>query len=612
MIEVEEHVGLWWHKTLTRMAGQRGHAASVPLEPLRGELGLLFRALGGAHGLKVDATAGVRHGARRTVLERMAGVHTKVELAAVDAQALRLPGLVDAYATAELNLALYRWLTALCAAAPDDGDWVTRNQQGTMHLLSNYRGLAASYWLLVQAELLRRPDPLKLPPDEARTERSIRQALRHPDSTITLIPGARAPEPVLLWLAPCTQRATELTKKTGAEDDFAQDLADSPTSTKQQDDKRRKAEDADMPERPGGLLLFRPESIFSWSEYAKVQHDVQENEDEDLARAADDLDALSISDDQRSVARALRMNLDRAAREEAAPASATPAILLPEWDYKRQTLLPAHCSLRISPMNDAPPAELPECLRQEQRRLHHQLALLNPERQVRRRQSHGDEIDLDALIRARTDAGSGQQDCYQQVRRNQRDLSCLLLADLSLSTEAAISEELRVIDVIRDSLSLFAESLSETRDRFALYGFSSRQRHAVSMVELKRFDEGFNAQVRGRIAQIKPAFYTRMGAAIRQSSALLAKEKSRERLLLILTDGKPNDNDYYEGRYGIEDTRYALSEARKMGLRPFCVTVDQSAEDYLPHIFGKNSFTIVKRPAELPRRLALLYAQLTR
>ena len=609
---MEEHVGLWWHKTLTRMAGQRGHAAAVPLEPLRAELGLLFRALGGAHGLKVDATAAVRHGARRTVLERMAGVHTKVELAGVDAQALRLPGVVDAYATAELNQALYRWLTALCTAAPEDGDWVTRNQRGTMHLLTHYRGLAASYWQLVQAELLRRPDPAKLPPDEAQAERSIRQALRHPDSPVTLIAGARAPEPVLLWLAPGARRAAALAKKPGAEDDSEQDPAASPTRSKQQDDKRRVAEDAEMPDRPGGLMMFRPESIFSWSEYAKVQHDVQENEEEDLARAADDLDTLSVSDDQRSVARALRMNLDRAAREEAAPTLATPAILLPEWDYRRKTLLPDHCSLRISSMLDAPPCELPERLRREQRRLHQQLALLKPERQVRRRQSHGDEIDLDALIRARTDAGAAQQDCYQQVRRNQRDLSCLLLADLSLSTEAAISEELRVIDVIRDSLSLFAESLADTRDRFALYGFSSRQRHAVSMVELKRFDENFNANIRGRIAQIKPAFYTRMGAAIRQSSALLAKEKSRERLLLILTDGKPNDNDYYEGRYGIEDTRYALSEARKQGLRPFCVTVDQTAEDYLPHIFGKHSFTIVKRPAELPRRLALLYAQLTR
>ncbi|WP_342616257.1 VWA domain-containing protein [Rhodoferax sp. GW822-FHT02A01] len=605
---MEEHVGLWWHQLLTRMAGQKGHGGSVALDPMRGELGLLFRALGGAHGLKVDATAGTRHGARRSVIERMAGVRAKVELAGVDAQALRLPGLADAYATVELNQALYRWQTALCAVVPEHGSWVTRNQQGTMHLLENYRGLAASYWQLVQAELQRRPDPATLPPAEAQAERSIRQALRHPDSAVTLIPGARAPEPVLLWLAPDARGAMGVARSQAMEPDEATRAG----SSKQQDEKRRVAEDADMPERPGGLMMFRPESIFSWSEYAKVQHDVQENEEEDLARAADDLDTLSVSADQRPVARALRMNLDHAAREETGPTSAEPAILLPEWDYKRQVLLPAHCSVRISSMPDAPARALPERLRQEQRRLHHQLAMLAPERQVRRRQSHGDEIDLDALIRARTDSGSDQQDCYQQVRRNQRDLSCLLLADLSLSTDAAISEKLRVIDVIRDSLSLFAESLSDTRDRFALYGFSSRQRHAVNMVELKHFDEPFNARIRGRIEQIKPAFYTRMGAAVRQSSALLAKEKSRERLLLILTDGKPNDNDYYEGRYGIEDTRYALSEARKQGLRPFCVTVDQTAEDYLPHIFGKHSFTIVKRPAELPRRLALLYAQLTR
>ena len=264
---------------------------------------------------------------------------------------------------------------------------------------------------------------------------------------------------------------------------------------------------AEMPERPGGLTVFRLESIFSWSEYAKVQHDVQENDEADLARAADDLDTLSISDDQRSVARALRMNLDRAARAEGAAAPASPAILLPEWDYQRQRLVAAHCSLRISRVEAADPCELPERLRQEQRRLQHQLALLNPERQLRRRQAHGDDIDLDALIRARTDAAAAQPDCYQQVRRNQRDLSCLLLADLSLSTEAAISEQQRVIDVIRDSLWLFSESLAQTRDRFALYGFSSRQRHAVSMVELKRFDETFNAQIRGRIGQIRPAAF---------------------------------------------------------------------------------------------------------
>jgi nitric oxide reductase NorD protein len=603
---MEEHVGLWWHQLLTRMAGPRGHAAVAQLAPVRTELGVLFRALGGAHGLRVDIAAGTRHGARRSMLERMAGVRNKVELAAVDDQALQLPGMVDAYSELHLNQALLTWLTALCAVAPAQGDWIARNQAGTNILLNSFRGLAAIYGQLVTAELQRRPDPASLPPDEAQVELRIRQALQHPDISVTLAPGHRPAEPVLLWLAP-SMRSNGVASPANDSD-----IAPGQTTSGQQDQKRRLADDADMPDRPGGLMVFRPESIFSWSEYAKVQHDVQENDDEDLARAADDLDTLSVSDDQRSVARALRMNLERGARNSASPTDTTPAILLPEWDYQRQCLIPAHCSLRVSTLADVSACELPERLCHEQRRLQQQLAMLNPERQVRRRQTHGDDIDLDALIRARTDAGIGQQDCYQQVRRNQRDLSCLLLADLSLSTEAAISDELRVIDVIRDSLSLFAESLSQTRDRFALYGFSSRQRHAVNMVELKRFDETFSAQIRGRIAQIQPSFYTRMGAAIRHTSALLAKEQTRERLLLILTDGKPNDNDAYEGRYGIEDTRYALSEARKAGLRPFCVTVDQSAQDYLPHIFGKHSFTIIKRPAELPRRLALLYAQLTR
>jgi len=83
------------------------------------------------------------------------------------------------------------------------------------------------------------------------------------------------------------------------------------------------------------------------------------------------------------------------------------------------------------------------------------------------------------------------------------------------------------------------------------------------------------------------------------------------RLLLILTDGKPNDIDHYEGRYGIEDTRAAVIEARQRGLRPFCVTIDREGEAYLPHLFGPAGFTIIRKPDELPRQLPLLYAQLT-
>ncbi|MHB1247423.1 MAG: VWA domain-containing protein, partial [Sulfuriferula sp.] len=124
--------------------------------------------------------------------------------------------------------------------------------------------------------------------------------------------------------------------------------------------------------------------------------------------------------------------------------------------------------------------------------------------------------------------------------------------------------------------------------------------------------EPYDEAVRGRISGISPAYYTRMGAAIRHATEILGRQKARERLLLLLTDGKPNDADHYEGRYGIEDTRKALIAARQQGLRPFCVTVDQEAHEYLPHIFGKNNFIIIRKPSELPARLPLLYALLTR
>jgi nitric oxide reductase NorD protein len=165
--------------------------------------------------------------------------------------------------------------------------------------------------------------------------------------------------------------------------------------------------------------------------------------------------------------------------------------------------------------------------------------------------------------------------------------------------------------VIRDSLLLFSEALATTGDRFALYGFSSRRRSHVRFHTLKTFEEPYTDRSRGRIQAIRPGYYTRMGAALRHATSLLTRQPSSERLLLILTDGKPNDLDRYEGRYGIEDTRMAVREAVRSGVRPFCVTVDAKARDYLPYLFGANAWMLVRHAGELPARLPLLYARLT-
>jgi nitric oxide reductase NorD protein len=131
------------------------------------------------------------------------------------------------------------------------------------------------------------------------------------------------------------------------------------------------------------------------------------------------------------------------------------------------------------------------------------------------------------------------------------------------------------------------------------------------MQELKSFTQRYDDTSRGRIQGLKPGYYTRMGAAIRQATQLLGSSKRRSKLLLLLTDGKPNDLDLYEGRYGVEDTREAVLEARRQGLTPFCITIDREAGDYLPYMFGANGYTLIRQPEQLPLRLPQLYRQLT-
>ena len=190
-------------------------------------------------------------------------------------------------------------------------------------------------------------------------------------------------------------------------------------------------------------------------------------------------------------------------------------------------------------------------------------------------------------------------------------MATLLLADLSLSTDAYVNNEQRVIDVIRDALFVFGEALHGSGDAFAMLGFSSVRRSHVRMQHLKGFDEAWDRGAQARVGAIKPGYYTRMGAAVRLATQALVQRPERQRLLLILTDGKPNDIDVYEGRWGLEDTRHAVQQARATGLLPFCVSIDEEAHAYLPHLFGRRGWAQVRRPSELPARLASVYARLT-
>jgi nitric oxide reductase NorD protein len=232
-------------------------------------------------------------------------------------------------------------------------------------------------------------------------------------------------------------------------------------------------------------------------------------------------------------------------------------------------------------------------------------------------QTTGDDFDIDAWVRFQTESQGGVQHTdsppvYIRRQRGERSLATLLLADLSLSTDAYATDHARVIDVIRDALYVFGEALAGTGDAFEMLGFSSVRRQHVRIQHIKGFGESWNDTVRSRVGVLKPGFYTRMGAAVRDATRRLSARPERQRLLLVLTDGKPNDLDIYEGRYGLEDTRHAVQEARDAGLVPFCVTIDKEAHEYLPMLFGSQGYALVKRPQDLVQRLTQAWVTLAR
>lgn len=613
---MEEFIGGLWHKFITRAATRSYPAAAVRLEDIERTAGILFRALGGDPGLRVAPAAEIEHGARRSWLQRIAHVGEKAAHAARDAETLRLPASIEFFPERSLNRDLYLWLIAQGAALPDGGldadGWIAANQAASRATLDAFPGFATRYRRLVDAVIAERPDPAKLPPDEAAAERAIRAALQEPGSVASLPAAKRPPAPVALWLYPAP---VAIDRREQSNPPTPADHREGGSKAADATDRRRQAQREDMPDGKNGLILpFRAESLLSFAEFVKVNRGHDDDADDNPARAAAEMDKISVAQDGTDTASKVRFDLDLpSAAHDDVPLKT--GILLPEWDWKKQQLKRDVCSLTVLDPRDAQPCALPSHLLRPARRLRHQFEALTPARRWLKNQPDGPELDIDAVVRAfadrKTGHVTGDTGGYLSCERRERDLCCLVLADLSLSTDTWVSDEQRVIDVIRDSLWLFSEALGATGDPFGLYGFSSRKRDHIRFHRIKDFDEPADDRIRGRIGALKPGFYTRIGAAIRYATQILSKRPEALRLLLILSDGKPNDVDHYEGRYGIEDTRMSLNAARQEGVRPFCVTIDKEGQGYLPHLFGPAGYTILRNPAELPARLPLLYAQLT-
>ncbi len=619
---MEEHVGQWWHRAITR-AADRSHAdAAVALDDVRRSVGMMFRAGGGASGVRIAEAADRSHRGPRGWLQRVAGSGTRVSLAELDAQTLALPPRIAVFDAHALNRALYLWLAALAACHDDRGDWIGDNARATLRALEHFPGLAMRHRHLVDAHLATRSMPARR--EAAAAEQRVRDALRDPAAAVQshrVAPpdvDASTLQPVWLWLHPSPRRRIAIEDVADADD-----TNDEPSPTPRaapQDTRRRHAERvAEHRDRAPLVLPFRAESLLSVAELVKVNRSDDDRETDDASSVADDLDTIAVAPDGRAAASRVKFDLDLpSAAHDDLPLG--DGHRLPEWDWRSASLVPDHCAVQVLVARRTTPLLMSPALRLASRQVRRRLAALRTAPRLVRGLPEGEMLDVDAWVRFQGERrGAARHSDAPPIMarhvRGERSLATLLLADLSLSTESPIGRahgDRRIIDVIRDALVVFGEALDGAGDAFEMLGFASVRRQHVRIQHLKAFDDAWDAQAQARIAAIRPGYYTRMGAAIREGTQRLARRPERQRLLLILTDGKPTDLDVYEGRYGLEDTRHAVIEARRAGLVPLAVTIDQHAHGYLPLLFGQQGFAIVRRPAELAMQLTRVYAQLTR
>ena len=380
------------------------------------------------------------------------------------------------------------------------------------------------------------------------------------------------------------------------------------------DGKRRKASrrDSDQTQRDDPLMLNRFEKILGLAEMVNLNRKTEDDDEESARKAAEDLDEIALGQHERKASTRLKLDLDLGSGEvDVEPIRAE--VTYPEWDWKRRRYHRDHCRVIAEPAaiegEEWRPDE--DALRRI-RLVRRQFEAMRPRRQLMTGQPDGDELDLSALVRSVADrraGGVGSERVYTAVRNVARDLSVCVLVDVSLSTDSYV-EERRVLDVEKEALLALTHGLAACGDEHAILTFippAPARRHPDG--------QGFRGAPGRARRPPHPGAETRQlhphGDGYPPRDGAAGKRPHTHRLLLVLTDGKPNDIDHYEGRYAIEDTRVAVQEARRAGLRLFGVTVDAQGRDYLPYIFGPGAYAIFPHVARLPSALPAIYRQLT-
>jgi len=618
LMDPEETVGNLWHEMANQIGAEVSYPdAAVALTSVRTSLAMLFRALGGAAGVELAEAAPTLARHRRPLRRKLGADRDREWAASFDGERLALPPFIAAFPEAGLNRAAYFWLTAMAATGTPglagitgegptvDGALIRANAAASDAVFAVCHGLRATYASMAQLCLTARPD-VNRPAQEAVFERAIRDQLGGSLPDLTIDPAAKAYmpfAPVPIWL-----RFMQPGTGAPAVDEQA-DPATPPPNAAHANRKLGQRKDQDQQNRKDSFIIHRFESILSWVESMNINRSVDDDDAENARKAAEDQDEIVLSKQDRKAATRLRLHLDLSPSDADHEALAGVHIY-PEWNHRARSYMPDHCRiLEVAATPDGTPF-VPNARRM--REVRRQFEALRPRRILQPRQVDGAELDLDALLTSRADllaTGRGSDRIWQSARQTERDLSVAFVIDTSRSTEAAIGDT-SVIEVAREAMAALAGGIDAAGDRLGIWGFSSLRRDRVFLTRCKDFKDPMSPEIIANIGALKPGHYTRLGAAIRHASAQLAEEPSLRKLLVVLTDGKPNDLDHYEGQHGIEDSHKAVREARSAGQSLHGIIIDEDGQDWFARIFGRGGFTLLPDPERLTRALPDIYRSL--
>ena len=285
-----------------------------------------------------------------------------------------------------------------------------------------------------------------------------------------------------------------------------------------------------------------------------------------------------------------------------------------EWDFKNRKYLVDYCKVYPKSQVKTDTIYYKNTLTKYRTilvSLRKMLTSVNNKMQQQRRQIQGELFDLDALTDLYTaihSKVSTDERIYLSQRKKDKDIAILLLLDISLSSDGYAAGK-RIIDVEKDVSILFGEILNEFNIEFSIDGFSSKTRNFSTYITLKDFNEDWN-KAKYKIGAVEPNGYTRIGPALRHAGARLSKTEAKNKWIILLSDGKPNDYDRYEGQHGINDVKQALRELNEAKINSYALAIEAQAKYYLPQMFGQNHYQILTSPEELIKSLAKLYEKI--